>query len=162
MNRKKLNIHWNSKEFSELDIDELYQILELRARIFVVEQDCPYNDLDGKDQKAIHVTGVDKNTGKLLAYTRIFAPGDYFEQASIGRVVVAETARGTGLGIELMQESIRLIYQLFKETTIKIGAQEYLRKFYTDLGFDQIGEGYLEDGIPHIYMVRSKKLKEKS
>ena len=128
-------------------------ILQLRSEVFVVEQDCVYQDIDYKDQKAIHILGY-KNE-KLIAYTRIFKPGDYFNDASIGRVVVAENQRKFGYGFIIMQHSIKAVKEYFNETTIKISAQKYLKNFYESLDFEQIGEEYLEDGIPHIAMIKN-------
>jgi ElaA protein len=142
-----------TKKFQELNTTELYQILQLRSEVFVVEQDCVYQDLDFKDQKALHVFGV-KND-KIVAYTRIFKAGDYFKNASIGRVVVQENERKFGYGHEVMKASIKTIKDFFKTSTITISAQVYLKKFYESHGFTQIGEGYLEDGIPHIRMDRN-------
>ena len=140
------------KKFNELTIQELYSLLKLRSEIFVVEQDCVYQDLDGKDAKALHVIGINNN--EVVAYTRIFKPGDYFDIASIGRVAVHKDYRKYGYGKDIMQASINAVNEKFKEQQIKISAQTYLNKFYTELGFKAIGEGYLEDGIPHIQMVK--------
>jgi ElaA protein len=138
------------KLFSELNTTELYQILQLRSEVFVVEQDCVYQDIDFKDQKALHVFGF-KND-KVVAYTRIFKPGDYFKNASIGRVVVAEKERKFGYGHLIMKASIIAIKNNFKVDEITISAQKYLKKFYETHQFKQVGEEYLEDGIPHIRM----------
>ncbi|WP_397444886.1 GNAT family N-acetyltransferase [Polaribacter sp. R77954] len=140
------------KSFQELTIIELYQILQIRSEVFVVEQDCVYQDVDFKDQKAIHVFGY-KND-KIIAYTRIFKPGDYFKNASIGRVVVAKNERKFGYGHQIMITSITAIKNYFKVDKITISAQKYLKKFYESHQFKQIGEEYLEDGIPHIRMDR--------
>lgn len=140
------------KSFEELTPQELYSVLQLRSEIFVVEQNCVYQDMDDKDQKALHVLGF-KN-GKIVAYTRIFKPGDYFEFASIGRVVVSQKERSHKHGSDIMNASIKAIKAYFKVTKIKIGAQCYLRKFYNNLGFFEVGEEYLEDGIPHIGMIK--------
>lgn len=139
------------KIYSELSKDELYQILQLRSEVFVVEQDCVYQDIDFKDQKAMHVLGF-KNE-KLVAYTRIFKPGDYFENASIGRVVVAKKERINGYGHLIFEASVNAIKEFLKEERIKISAQKYLKKFYESHNFKQIGEEYLEDNIPHIAMI---------
>lgn len=139
------------KHYKELSKDELYNILQLRSEVFVVEQDCVYQDIDYKDQKAIHVLGLKKN--KLVAYARIFKPGDYFEFASIGRVVVAKNERHNKFGYDIMEASIKAVKDELKEITIKISAQCYLKEFYTNLGFNKVGEEYLEDGIPHIAMI---------
>jgi len=143
---------WETKYFNEISTTQLYEILQLRSAIFVVEQDCVYQDIDGKDQKAIHILGYKNNI--LVAYTRCFKPNDYFEFASIGRVLVKESERKFKYGHALMQKSIAAIETIFNETTIKISAQTYLKKFYESQGFVQIGDGYLEDGIPHIAMLR--------
>ncbi|WP_375326153.1 GNAT family N-acetyltransferase [Flagellimonas sp. GZD32] len=140
------------KNFDELTNSELYQLLRLRSEVFVVEQDCVYQDVDNKDQKALHVLGI-KN-GELVAYTRIFKPGDYFKNASIGRVVVNQDQRKFGLGKQIMQASLAAIEQKFPNQTIEISAQSYLLKFYSELGFNAFGDEYLEDGIPHKRMVR--------
>ena len=140
------------KSFSELTTTELYAILQLRSEVFVVEQDCVYQDIDYKDQKSFHILGF-KND-KLIAYTRIFKPGDYFKQASIGRVVVEINERKFGYGHVIMKHSIKAIKEYFKENTIKISAQTYLKNFYESHGFIQKGEEYLEDNIPHIAMFK--------
>ena len=140
------------KTFSELTNQELYNLLQLRSEVFVVEQDCVYQDLDGKDEKALHVLGIKNKT--LVAYTRIFKPGDYFNESSIGRVVVAKNERQYKYGYDIMKASIEAIKNNFKTSEIKISAQCYLNKFYTNLGFKNIGEEYLEDGIPHIAMLK--------
>jgi ElaA protein len=139
------------KSFSEFSIDELYDVLQLRSEFFVVEQDCVYQDLDGKDKKALHVIGT--KDGKVVAYTRIFDAGDYFDTPSIGRVVVSESARAFGFGHDIIKASIVAIEQQYHTKSIKISAQTYLKKFYQSHGFKQIGEEYLEDGIPHIAMI---------
>ena len=139
-----------AKYFSELNTTELYEILQLRSEVFVVEQDCVYQDIDSKDQKALHVIGYKNN--KIVAYTRIFKPGDYFDNASIGRVLVVASERKYGFGHELMKASIRIIKKHFKVTKITVSAQKYLKIFYESHLFIQIGEEYLEDGIPHIRM----------
>jgi ElaA protein len=139
-----------TKPFQELNTTELYNILQLRAEVFVVEQDCVYQDLDFKDQKALHVFGLKEN--KIIAYTRIFKPGDYFKNASIGRVIVEENQRKYGYGHDLMKASITAIKDHFNVAIITISAQVYLRKFYESHGFKKVGDAYLEDGIPHIRM----------
>lgn len=140
------------KSFSELTTQELYDLLQLRSEVFVVEQNCVYQDIDGKDQKAHHILGFKNN--RLIAYTRIFKPGDYFKEASIGRVVVAKNQRAFKYGYDIMEASIKAIKDLYSETTIKISAQCYLKTFYVNLGFNTIGEEYLEDDIPHIAMIK--------
>ena len=140
------------KKFVELTTEELYGLLQLRSEVFVVEQDCVYQDIDYKDQKALHIIGFKK--GKIVAYTRVFKPGDYFKYASIGRVVVVKKERKFNYGYDIMEASIKAVLDFYNETTINISAQTYLTKFYNNLGFKQIGEEYLEDGIPHIAMIK--------
>ena len=141
------------KYFDELTIHELYGILQLRSEVFVVEQDCVYQDLDFKDQKSLHVFGY-KND-KIVAYTRIFKPGDYFDNASIGRVIIAKSERKFGFGHDLIKASIDVIKTEFKVDKITISAQLYLKNFYQMHHFFQVGEEYLEDGIPHIRMIKN-------
>jgi len=140
------------KTFEALTKQELYSLLQLRSEVFGVEQDCVYQDIDGKDQKALHVLGI-KND-KIVAYTRIFKPGDYFQESSIGRVVVAKNERQHKYGYHIMRASAEAIQLHFSQTVIKISAQVYLKKFYNNLGFSEIGASYLEDGIPHIAMLK--------
>ncbi|WP_417784952.1 GNAT family N-acetyltransferase [Tenacibaculum sp.] len=146
-------MNFRVKRFQELTTSELYELLQLRSEVFVVEQDCVYQDLDGKDQKALHVIG--EKEGEIIAYTRLFNSGEYFDTPSIGRVVVKESERKYGYGHDLIKASIKAIVDNYNETTITISAQTYLQKFYESHGFKQVGEGYLEDGIPHIRMVRN-------
>ena len=142
------------KPFEALTTHELYNLLQLRSEVFVVEQDCVYQDIDGKDDKALHVLGFKDE--KLIAYTRVFSPGIYFEESSIGRVVVAKNERDHKYGYQLMEASIEAIHNHFKARIIKISAQFHLQSFYNNLGFKAVGETYLEDGIPHIAMLLNK------
>lgn len=141
------------KAFQDFNLDELYKILQLRSEVFVVEQNCVYQDIDGKDQKAIHILGYENK--ELVAYTRCFKPGYYFDEASIGRVIVKENFRKYGFGHEILKASIEAIESTYKTKKIKLSAQQYLTKFYESHGFVKTGEGYLEDGIPHIAMVKA-------
>lgn len=143
-------IKWVTKKFDALSVVELYQILRLRSEIFVVEQNCVYQDLDNKDQKAMHLFGEFK--GKIIAYSRLFKAGDYFDCSSIGRVVVAANYRDKKFGHELIKQGIAEIRNHFNEENITISAQLYLKKFYETHGFIQTSEMYLEDDIPHIEM----------
>jgi ElaA protein len=145
-------IQWSLKKFTELSPDELYRLLRLRSEVFVVEQSCVFLDMDNKDQACHHLLGWED--GHLAAYTRIVPPGISYEQPSIGRVVTAPFARRTGLGKELMTESIAVAEKLYGKLPIRIGAQLYLKKFYNALGFEQSSEVYDEDGIDHIEMIR--------
>jgi ElaA protein len=139
------------KTFDELTTRELYELLQLRSEVFVVEQDCVYQDIDAKDQKALHVLG--KKKGNIVGYTRCFPPGIYFKEAAIGRVVVAKEARNYGYGHDLMDASKEAIKNRFETEKIKLSAQTYLISFYKSHGFEPVGAEYLEDGIPHIAMV---------
>ena len=144
---------FNIKRFNELSIQELYVILQLRSEVFVVEQDCVYQDLDNKDLDAYHVLGIlDK---EIVAYARIFKPGDYFLESSIGRIVVKKEFRKFQYGYKLVENSIQFIENNLQQNTILISAQSYLTKFYNSLGFIRVGEEYLEDGIPHIKMLKT-------
>jgi len=136
------------KKFSELSTEEIYNILKLRSEVFVVEQNCVYQDIDEKDQKATHLF-IEKNN-EIIAYTRIFKKGDYYEEnPSIGRVVVSKKERGKNLGKEIMLNSIEFVKKELEGRKIELSAQKYLDKFYKDLDFYSEGEDYLEDGIPH-------------
>lgn len=143
-------IKWKIKPFEALSLHELYSILELRSLVFVVEQNCVYQDIDNKDQKAIHLLG--EIEGKLVAYARLFDAGIYFENTSIGRVIVHPDARSQKLGHQLMQKAIEQIKIQFDKEQITISAQLYLQKFYESHGFVTTSEMYLEDDIPHIEM----------
>lgn len=146
-------IQFSCHPFSELAPHELYEIMALRQEVFVVEQNCPYLDADGKDLQSWHLMGRDR-AGKLICYTRLLPEGlSYKGYTSIGRVVSSPSARGTGAGKVLVQRSIDLCRQLFGNQPIKIGAQSYLLKFYEGFGFRSTGEEYLEDGIPHTKMI---------
>jgi ElaA protein len=147
-------LSWTLKKFDELTPHELYAILQLRSEVFVVEQNCVYQDMDGKDLKAWHLMGYDREQfgEKLVAHTRLLPPGISYAEASIGRVVSSPSVRGMGIGRELMQQSIKSIYKLYGQGPIRIGAQLYLKNFYASLGFIPEGEIYLEDNIQHIIM----------
>ena len=148
------DIIWVFKKFHDLTVDELYDILTLRSRVFVVEQQCIFLDMDGMDKQAHHLAGY--ANGQLMASTRILADGiAYKGYPSIGRVVTAPEARGKAYGFRLMEESIIRLEDLYGKIPIKIGAQLYLKKFYESLGFEQSGDIYLEDGIEHIPMIRA-------
>ncbi len=142
------------KTYSELTKEDLYALLQLRSQVFVVEQECVYQDIDGLDSKAVHVLGT--VNGKLCAYTRIFKAGDYFEYPGIGRVAVSKDKRNHGYGKQIMHNTLAFIDTKWKEEQITLSAQVYLIKFYRELGFFEQGEEYLEDDIPHIKMIRKK------
>ncbi len=144
-------ITWVCKTFDELSVDELYAILHLRSAVFVVEQNCVFQDADYKDKPSHHLMGWKEDV--LVAYTRLVPPGVSYEEPSIGRVVTAITARGSGIGRTLMQQSITTCRKLFGNNVIRIGAQLYLKDFYASLGFVPTGGIYPEDGIDHIEML---------
>lgn len=148
-----MQIQWLIKKFESLTPYQLYAILQLRNAVFVVEQNCVFQDADDKDQNSFHLMGFDNN--HLVAYTRLIPPGAFYKEASIGRVVTSPWVRRAGAGRELMQQSIDHLYQLFGLQPIKIGAQLYLKKFYESFGFKQCGDVYLEDGIEHIHMIKN-------
>lgn len=142
---------WNLKKFNELTITELYNILKERTKVFIVEQDCPYLEVDGKDTQSYHLF-LDKE-GEIIAYLRILPSGVSYPEASLGRVLVKKEYRGLGLGKELLKRGIDFIQNELKETTIKIQAQNYLNKLYSSFGFQTVSNIYLEDNIPHIDML---------
>jgi ElaA protein len=151
-----LKLDWRFKTFEELSTTELYEILQLRNEVFVVEQRCCFLDLDGKDQKSHHLSGY--RDDKLMAFSRIVPPGVSYEFASIGRIAVSGQGRGMGYGIELLKESITMVEKLYGKTIIRIGAQLYLKRFYGSFGFVQSSDVYLEDDIEHIEMTRQRVL----
>ncbi|MBV9960879.1 MAG: GNAT family N-acetyltransferase [Parafilimonas sp.] len=146
-----MNIKWYCKPFNDLSPIELYKILQLRNAVFVVEQNCVFQDADNKDEGCLHFMGFKDEI--LVAYTRLVPPGYIYKEASIGRVVTSSQHRSKGLGKELMQRSIDLCKHYFGDGPIKIGAQCYLLKFYESFGFKIIGERYDEDGIEHVHML---------
>jgi ElaA protein len=147
-----MNIHWTLKHFDELSVQQLYLILQLRNEVFVVEQNCVFQDADDKDQACYHLMGFQNEL--LVAYTRIVPPHIIYKEASIGRVVTSLAVRRNGTGKALMQNSIQHVYELFGNVPVKIGAQLYLQSFYEGFGFVQEGGIYLEDGIEHIHMIK--------
>jgi len=145
-----MTIDWKLKFFNELSPDELYAIIRLRNEVFVVEQNCVFQDADNKDQSSYHVMGWKEN--ELLAYSRLVPAGISYSEPSIGRVVTSRTVRSLGLGKKLMEHSIYLLHSKWGKLNIKIGAQLYLEHFYNSLGFQRTSEIYMEDGIEHIEM----------
>jgi len=150
-----MNIQWKCILFEELTVHELYAIMHLRNKVFVVEQNCVFQDADFKDQYCHHLMAWDTEQNKLAAYTRLVPPGVAYREMSIGRVITSPAYRGVGLGKLLMEKSILNCSLIFGEKPIKIGAQLYLKKMYESFGFQQIGEIYDEDGIQHIHMLRN-------
>lgn len=148
-----MQLSYQAIPYPDLTKEQLYALLRLRAEVFVVEQNCPYQDLDNKDQRATHLLGTTPD-GRLAAYTRILPKGiSYIDHASIGRVITAPFARGKGLGRELMKKSIATLYDKYGKQTIKISAQAHLQDYYSSVGFEGHGEIYDEDGIPHRGMI---------
>ena len=149
-------MQWYCKGFHELSLEEFYQILKLRIDVFVVEQKCPYKELDTKDKKALHLFAVtNDNPDKVIAYSRIFKPNDYYKEAAFGRVVIHPEFRNQKLGYKLVENTLKNIHKKFQTTEIKISAQTYLKTFYESFDFKRISEEYLDDGIPHIDMLKS-------
>jgi ElaA protein len=146
-----MELRWHDKPFAALAVGELYAILALRQRVFVVEQTCPYQDADGVDPVARHRWAA--AGGEVVAYLRIIPPGVTFDELSIGRVVTAPTARGQGLGRQLMRRGIDAVIASHGPVPIRIGAQAHLEDFYGELGFVRTSEVYLEDDIPHVEML---------
>lgn len=151
-------ISWKIIPFSELTLEQLYAILKLRAEVFVIEQNCIYEDYDDKDQKCHHVLGIDEETNELVAYSRLVPPGISFEEASIGRVLTNRKYRKNKFGIALMNQNIAFMQTLYPNQNIRIGAQTYLLKFYESFGFVAQDEPYDEDGIEHIEMLLTKSI----
>ena len=150
-----IQVDWKIKSFSRLDTDELYELLKLRVDVFVVEQNCPYPEMDDKDRhpETLHLAGRRKD-GELMAYLRILPPGLSFKEVSIGRVVVAKESRRQGISGIMLKKALGQINSTWPNENIRIGAQVYLKKFYESHGFEAVSESYLEDGIPHIDMIR--------
>ena len=142
---------WSCKAFKELSLDEFHDIIQLREIVFVVEQDCPYLDVDGKDKDALHVFG--KYEGNIVATTRILKPGISYDEVAIGRVVTSPTVRGMGMGKQLMEESMKFVQLHFGKVPVRISAQTYLLKYYKSFGFIETGQEYLEDNVPHFEML---------
>lgn len=150
-----VKITWIFKDFSQLSIKEMYEVMQLRQEVFIVEQDCPYLDADGKDQQSHHLLGYDIE-GVLVAYLRLLAPGVSYSEISLGRIVTSTKCRGKGIGKMLMKQGINESELLYGKVSIRISAQSYLISFYRAFGFEIIGSEYLEDNIPHTEMLRTK------
>jgi ElaA protein len=152
-----MDVNWIRLKFKQLSLEQLYDIMVLRQKVFVVEQTCPYQDADGVDRHTYHLMGYQQQEGRneLVAYCRIVPPGLKYEEASIGRVVTAGSVRGRGIGKVLILQAIDWSGALFPNIDLRISAQQYLEKFYEDFGFCTVSDPYLEDDIPHIEMRRS-------
>jgi ElaA protein len=147
-----MKLRFVTKKFEELSTEELYDILRLRQEVFIVEQNCAYLDADGKDFSSLHVLGFAED--ELVAYCRLVMPGISYSEVSIGRVISAAKHRGRKFGIALMHYALSEIQSIFGPVPVRIGAQSYLKKFYESFGFRDLNEPYLEDGIPHLIMLR--------
>ncbi|MDF2880325.1 MAG: acetyltransferase [Clostridiaceae bacterium] len=147
-------MNWKMKKFNELNVKEIYEILKLRNQVFIVEQQCPYLDCDGKDMKAYHL--FQENNNEIAAYLRILEKGVSYNEISIGRVLVNSKYRGKGLARQMMKEAIEFINDQLNESNIRIEAQAYLIDFYKSFGFKQVSQVFLEDNIPHIEMLYIK------
>lgn len=147
-------LQWTWSRFGELGVQNLYDVLALRSLVFVVEQDCPYQDPDGLDAASWHLLGRD-GSGHLVAYLRVVDAGAKYDEPSIGRVVTAPEARGTGLGRVLFAEGLARCLAAWPGRGVRINAQAHLKRFYAGFGFVREGEPYLEDNIPHLQMARA-------
>jgi ElaA protein len=146
-------ITWKTKAFNDLSVNEYFEILYLRTAIFVVEQDCPYQEVDEKDRQSFHLFGKTED-GEVIAVTRILPKGISYDEISIGRVALKKEFRGQGIADELMKETLKFIEHHFGEKNIRISAQTYLLNYYNKHGFQEVGEEYLEDNIPHMEMLK--------
>lgn len=148
---RRMTLHWKIADWEELEKDDLYEMIALRIRVFIIEQNCPYQDADGKDKKSIHLSAFDEQ-GRCMATCRLVKPGVSYAEWSIGRVCTDETMRGNGTGRVLMERAMQYLRER-GVNAIRISAQSYLQTFYGSLGFEQVSEEYLEDDIPHIEML---------
>ena len=151
-----MHLDWQIKPYQDLTLNEFHDIIALRVNVFVVEQDCPYQDLDGKDKKCYHVICRD-GKGNIVATARILPPGISYDSTSIGRVVIDKEIRGKGIGHELMQKCMDYALVEFGNSTITISAQKHLENYYKSHDFISTGNEYLEDGIPHVEMTFTPK-----
>ena len=151
MQKAPPTLDWKLAALDTLAVEELYAVFQLRTEVFVVEQNCVFQDMDGADEQALHLLGT--QDGHLLAYARLFPAGIKFTEASIGRVVTRSSARGTGLGHALIQRAIASVHTLWGVQAIRIGAQARLKAYYSQHGFVDVGMPYVEDGIDHLEMV---------
>ncbi|MFT4543791.1 MAG: ElaA protein [Bacteroidia bacterium] len=147
-----MELRWEWKGFNELTAEQMYTVLCVRQEVFVLEQECLYLDADGKDRNSFHLMGFDGD--ELMAYARIVEPGISYEEVSIGRILSSKKARGTGAGVELMNQALSRIEDKYGKVLVRISAQSYLEKFYQKFGFEPTGKEYLEDEIPHMEMLR--------
>jgi ElaA protein len=153
-------LHWRFARFEELSRREIHDMFQARVGVFVLEQDCPFQDLDGRDPDCWHLLGRADPSGPLLAYCRLVPPGVKYEEPSIGRVLTTAAGRRIGLGRELVREALARAEAMWPGRTLRIGAQRYLERFYGEFGFVRSSEPYDEDGIAHIDMSRTGRQKE--
>lgn len=146
------SVKWTLAPYEALSLDDLYDLIQARIEVFVVEQDCPYQDVDGRDRQSLHLFARGLN-GDVLAYARITHPGVRFDEPSIGRVITTQAGRGQGFGRALMVRAVEAIESQYPQSPIRISAQQYLEAFYASLGFQTVSEPYLEDDIPHLEML---------
>lgn len=149
-------LNWQFKHFDELSLDELHDLIALRIKVFVIEQNCPYQDLDGLDKKCYHLLAKNAKN-EIVGTARILPPGLIYPPVGIGRIVLDESVRGGKNGHELMKQCIQFIFAKFGEVNMKLSAQKHLEKFYAQHGFLSTGKEYLEDGIPHVEMLNTKQ-----
>ena len=148
-------VQWDIQNFRELDVAQLYTLLKLRVDVFVVEQACAYAELDEYDRhgETMHLSGQDEQ-GKLIAYARLLPPGLRYPEVNLGRVVVKKESRRKGIGHKLLDTALKEIEIKWPRQAIKISAQDYLQEFYEQYGFTRVSDIYLEDGVPHIEMLK--------
>ena len=147
-----MKFEYQVKSFQELSLEEFHDIIALRIQIFIIEQNCPYQEVDGKDKLAHHLF-FKNETDEIIAITRILPQGISYEEVAIGRVVVHEDYRGAGLGNQLMSDSMNFVRDKYGEVPVRLSAQKHLENYYGNHGFKSTGKEYLEDGIPHVEML---------
>lgn len=155
MDNNKNSVQWEVKTFQQLTVEQLFESLQLRVDVFVVEQQCSYRELDEYDrnQETRHLFGRNEDS-QLIAYARILPPGFRHPEVNLGRFVVRADSRKQGIGHQLLQTALQEISGCWPQTSIRISAQEYLQEFYGQYGFVRVSGMYLEDGIPHVEMVK--------
>ncbi len=148
-------LDWKTTAFHQFSLDELFDVLHLRVDVFVVEQECAYRELDEYDRhpEVRHLSGYDES-GQLIAYSRLLPTGLRYPEKNFGRFVVRADSRKQGIGHQLMEKSLQEISCFWPKNSIRISAQEYLQRFYSQYGFIRVSDVYLEDGIPHVEMVK--------
>lgn len=156
MSKTSVQVAWQWSRFQDLSPEDLYEVVRLREAVFIVEQNCPYPDADGRDPAAWHLLGwsQDDEPRRLVAYARVFEPGVRYEEGSVGRVVTAREVRRSGVGRALMAEALRRLQELAPGQPMRLAAQRYLENFYTSFGFTTASAPYEEDGIMHVDMLR--------